>query len=168
MSYMRKHTKKTLRDITFMVCLSSKPSLPARVLWEGTAWGHAHTSAHTFWSVVWTSHPKTMFLLPVCTSRSRLQSWGLNSSPCLPSFDNLETSAKIPPPGESSARHLSFSSTTGPQKEKKVKKMLRYKLSFGCLYKRKTGKMVFPQGAYAAVPEARTQLFWGFWLSAAF
>lgn len=28
-----------------------KPS-PARVLWEGTAWGQAHTTAHTLCSVV--------------------------------------------------------------------------------------------------------------------
>lgn len=145
MSYLRKHPK-TLRDITFMACLSSKSSSPARALWEGTAGGHAHTTAHTLCSVVWTPHPKMMFLFPAWTSRACLQSWSSSSTPCFPSFDNLETFAKISVPGEMSVRHPSLSSTTAPQKEgkeKKEKKKFRHKLSFGYLCKRKTWKNGF-------------------------
>lgn len=164
MSCMRKHPK-TLRDITFMACFSSKPSSPARVLWEGTAWGHAHTTAHTLCSVVelltqkWCFYSQPGHLDPVFRAEVQppppvcpvLIIWKpllkyLHLEKC--QWDTQVSAAQLP-----------------LQKEKKKKKL---KLSFWFLYKRKTGKITFPQGAYAAVPGARTQLLWGFWLSAAF
>lgn len=158
MSCMRKHPKKTLRNITFMTCLSSKSSSPSRVLWEGIAWGHAtHHCPHTLQCCLNSSPTKRYFYSQPGHLDLVFRS-SLSSSPCLPSFNNLETSAKIPAPGESSSEIPKFQQHNCLSQKNKKKKKLRYKFALGCLSKRKTGKMVFPQGAYAAVPGARTQL----------
>lgn len=117
-SWMRRHAKKTLRDITSVASLSSKPSRPSRVL-QGhvgrDSMGTHRSSAHVLCSIVWTPHSQTDVSRHLPPS-FRAGVWA--PTPVWLLWTIWKPLLKSLHVGKVLGRHSSFSSTTLPLRKK--------------------------------------------------